>query len=100
MATTSDYLQLEPPPICGRRRRQFVAPTPTFVDRRPVAPDNLSARRRWHCCCVLIVLQFSMTKNGHQKILRVERNFFGNLGKSFLRQRRSAAAADFWDRRR
>src|SRR6218665_3298790 len=51
------------------------APPPTFVDRRAAAADNLSARRRCHCCCVAILLQFSMTKTGHQTILRVERNF-------------------------
>src|SRR6218665_3453771 len=53
-------------------------PLPTFFDRRAAA-DNLSARRRCHCCCVVILLQFSMTKKCRQKILRIERNCFGNL---------------------
>ena len=58
-----------PPTICGR------AP-PTFVDQRAAAADNLSAHRRCHyCCCVAILLQFSMTNKGHQTILRIERNF-------------------------
>src|SRR6218665_2380136 len=40
------------------------APPPNFVDRRAAA-DNLSALRRCRCCCVLILLQFSITKNSH-----------------------------------
>jgi len=41
------------------------APSPIFVDRRvAAATDNLSARRRCHCCRVLILLQFSMTRKG------------------------------------
>jgi len=39
------------------------------IDRCGAATDNLSARRRCHCCCVVILLQLSMTKKGHQKIL-------------------------------
>src|SRR6218665_3447943 len=70
------------------------APPPTFVDRRAAvtAADNLTARRRCHCCCVLISLLFSMTKKGHQKILRIERNFLGYVANF------SAAAAAIWDR--
>jgi len=41
------------------------------------ASDNLSACRRGHYCCVVILLQFSMTKK--QKILRIERIFSGIL---------------------
>src|SRR6218665_1069561 len=52
---------------------------PTFVDRRA---NNLSARQ-CHCCCVLILLQFSMTKKGHQKILRIERIFSGIFEEHF-----------------
>ena len=37
----------------------WAPPPPTFVDWRAAA-DNLSARRRCHFCCALILLQFSM----------------------------------------
>ena len=37
-----------------------------------------------HATSLLILLQFSITKKGHQKILRIEHNFFGNLWKSFF----------------
>src|SRR6218665_1129093 len=56
---------------------------PTFVDWS-VAADCLSARRRCHFCCVLILLQFSMTKKCHQEILRIERNFSGIFEKNCL----------------
>src|SRR6218665_3338978 len=53
-----------PPPICGRRRRLVVigAPPPIICRR---AADAI----------LVILLHFSMTKKGHQKILRIERNF-------------------------
>ena len=54
-----------------------IAAAPTNCRRR-VRRTPL-VRRRCHCRCVLILLQFSMTKKGHQKILRIERNFFGNF---------------------
>ena len=56
---------------------------PTFVDWS-VAADCLSARRRCHFCCVLILLQFSMTKKCHQEILRIERNFSGIFEKKLF----------------
>src|SRR6218665_2813095 len=33
------------------------APPPTFAHRR-AAVENLSERRRWHFCCVLLFMQF------------------------------------------
>ena len=69
------------------------APLATFVDRRAdAAADNLSAR---HCCCVLLLLQFSMIKKGHQNIFRIERNFFGNIWKQFWPPTPRRAAANF-----
>src|SRR6218665_1797155 len=65
---------------------------PTFVDRRATAAENLSARRRCHCCCVLILLQFSMTKKRHHKILRIERNFSGIFEQTFLAANTARAA--------
>ena len=74
--------------------------TPTFVDRRAAAVENLPARRRCHCCCVLILLQFSMTEKGHQKILRLERNLFGILCRQFLGPAARPAADQNWPARR
>src|SRR6218665_1989852 len=67
----------------------WAPPPPTFVDRRAAA-DNFSAYRRCHHCCVVIFLQFSLTKEnkkGHQKILRIERNFSGIFEKILLAAR-------------
>ena len=62
----------------------WVPPLRTFVDRRAAA-DNLSARLRWHFCCLLIFMQFRIhDKKGHQKIVRIEWNFFGNLWEKCL----------------
>src|SRR6218665_4009112 len=45
------------------------APPPIFGDRRAAA-ENLTATHRYHVCCI-----FQFLIKGHQKILRIERNF-------------------------
>src|SRR6218665_3384793 len=49
-------------------------PPPTFLEGRAAAADNLSARSRCRCCCVVFGVPISMTKKGYQKSLRIERN--------------------------
>src|SRR6218665_1172722 len=73
--------QVEPCAI--RAADNFWAP-PTFGDRRAAAADNLLARRRCHVAVFTYFFAFFMTKKGHLKILRIERNVFGNLWKKTL----------------
>src|SRR6218665_3984284 len=55
--TPSGSWHLEP--CAGRAAADNLwAPPPTFVDRRAAAADNLSARRRYHCCYVVIFGNF------------------------------------------
>src|SRR6218665_1179323 len=91
MSISIALLQVTIDPCAGRAAANLLAPPPTFVDRRAdAAADGIFAG--YLLCCNFR----SMAKKGHQKILRIGRNFFGTLLKKFLgRQRR--AAADFND---
>src|SRR6218665_307529 len=53
------YVTLEPCAGRAAAADNLWAPPPTFVDRRAAA-DNLSARRRYHFCCVVIFLNFRL----------------------------------------
>ena len=66
------YMQLEP--CAGRAAADNLWAPPCAA-----AADILSACRRCHCRCLVIFLQLSIAKKGHQKILRLERNLFGDL---------------------
>src|SRR6218665_2030302 len=71
-------------PRCAAADNLWAPPLLPFADRRAAA-ENLSAHRRCHCCCVVILLQFSQTKKqGHQKILRIERNVFWNFRRKYF----------------
>src|SRR6218665_3570024 len=63
-----------PPQVAGPPRA-FLKFRPILVDRRPPA-DNLTARRRCHCCSIVILLQLSMKKRKPSGNLEDSTKFF------------------------
>src|SRR6218665_3621008 len=82
-----------------RRPRRVAADNlwapPTFVDRR-AAVDTLSARRRCHCCCVVILLQFSMTEKRPSEKFADRTKFFRESLKKIHLAAHAAPQPIFW----
>src|SRR6218665_3036882 len=96
--------RFEPRAVRWARRAadNLLVPPPTFVDWRAAA-ENLSARRRFHRCCVVILLQFWMTKKVMRKFwdrtnffyFEVRTKFFSGILEKISLGRQRLAAAEF-----